>query len=1094
MSWWQRNGLVGDPFDRISGIEEIELSSLIVETEIFRKYNNILITEPKNLLGKSIIVFGEFGSGRTTLFSYLKVLIHREGIDSFIIRLHGSFQDSSEIEKKFLNSLFFKLTGSAKEDCSLLEIIEAVRNKKHKFDKYFIFIDELHKNQIIKSSLEFLKNLQGIIEEINEEVSIGIMIAGRNEWRNEIKNNPLYSGTFAVYEEIGDMSLEDACTMIDKRIRYFHQIPETYSSFSLITQDAIAKIYSNEIKTPRALLRAISRFVEEIPSSVKLVTSSEIHSYIGKHKFSEIRNYLLKTSSVYNRLSKIEKIGNKGVQEQILTILTKIYNEPIIVPLHTSSGYDPNLIVTMLKNNLLHKKDMKIPVVFDNIDRESTAGGGTYIVLDEAIKSVFDTISANYQASPEDYLAPIFLNKEIFPSSSEDPVESIISKVESISDRLPQRLEVCKTRIESSIIDYKKVTNFDIHGIPKDKEHEFLITCESAMDNILKVYFAIREDVTDDVQRDVFLEKILLDCNLEELSELYQKIRLSKESGIIHLDTRDSITDLFFRAYRKVIDIIIGELDLGRFLALKSDYIFPNEMEILRDIRSRIFEQKDYINARLMIHEFFKEKMADCLNFNLSIVYGIDWYERYLSKDLASKIKEQKGSKIEYQNSLQEKGEVLKNLKLLNLEDIYEIIETKLLWDGIFYYVFGKKYNKIYLKRFFNDINDVLIESEDALNHKHIMNLFDRVLKLLVLMNGSIEFYFDKKQIILLDTNNEKSKILYGTKQYEKNDIIITKKNIEELEGLIKKKVRDRKFNIFRPEISHINLFSYLILNDKIVFSRCEGDKLLFELGINFTKIIYKHKLKSCGGKCDLHITNPGKNELEVQFSKPSDLIRIAPETINLDESKIDAIFGEIEQLSNYSNDIFELSKKSESQIEDLFIDKLEHGLKKGYHSSLVKLGGAIYKLVLQEEVRRELESCDLPINFIIDENLMVYPWELMYDDTNFLALKSLSGRTIYFKKKNLNRKKDWSRDGNIRFLIIGISKSQNEEESLPWVKFEIDRLREVLSQFPYIDLEFLIDEKATYIEVIKNWVKVMILYILQVMLPMMKRHQKKVV
>lgn len=1066
MYWWSRNGLIGDPFDRISGIEEIDIQSLIVETEIVRKYNNILVTDPRNLLGKSIIIFGEFGSGRTTLFSFLKGLIHREGIDSNIIRLHGSFEDSSEIEKKFLNSLFFKLTGTVREDVSLLEIIEELRNRKNKIDKYFIFIDELHKNQFIQSSLEFLKNLQGIIEEINEEVNIGIMIAGRNEWRNEIINNPIYSGTFANYDEIGEMSIEDACNMVDKRIRYFHSKPETYISFSLVNQDAIAKIYSTvEIKTPRAILRAVSRLVEAVPASVNAITSSDIPRYIGKNILSGIRNQILAVSSVYNRLSNVETLGDKDTQEKAFHLIYKIYTQPLKLPLNSSSGYDSELVIKMLRNNLLQKKQIKIPIVFDHIHVKSNEGNENVIVVDDAIKSVFDNITEKYQVSPEDYLFTIFLNKEKYTQSPQDDAKSIIKRIGSIKERLPERLEVCKTWIDDSIMQYSKVTNFEINGIPKEKEYEFLLTCESAMDGILKVYYAIREDITDTVNRTIFLEKILQDCDLEELSEFYQKVRISKDSETIHLDIRETIIDLFFRAYRKVVEIILGELDLGRFLALKSNYILPKEMEILRDIRSKIFDQKNYIKARSMIQILFKEKVAEFLNFNLSVVYGIDWYEKCLPGDLASKIK-QEGSRIEERNPLQEKERIYKKLKQLDLIDVYEIIELKSLWDGIFGFVFGREYNKIYLKRIFNDIIDHLAEDEGKINHKSILNLVDRVLKLLVLMNRSMEFYLHKEQVVLLSSTPEESRILFGTKQMEKNDIKITRKEIDELEFLIKTNIRDSKFKVNRPSTPiQVGLFGYFVLKNKIVFSRCEGDKLSFEISQNFTKIIYKHRLKWRGGKCELYIANPRKDELMIQLSKPSDVTRNAPEIISLDESKIEDIFEEIERLSNYSDELFELSKETITlKKEDSSITKKE----REYNSSLVKLGGAIYNLVLKAEIRGDLESCDLPINFVIDEKLMVYPWELMFDGTKFLALKSLVGRTIILNKKNSTPLKGWSRDGNIRFLIIGVSKPKNEE-SLPWVKIEIDKLKKILSQYPYIDLEVLLDEKATHTEVVRK-------------------------
>lgn len=1068
MYWWQRNGLIGDPFDRISGIEEIDILSLIVKTGILQKYNNMLLTDPRNLLGKSIIIFGEFGSGRTTLFSYLKGLFHKEGIKSFIIRLHGSFEDSSEIEQQFLVSLFFKLTGESKEDVSLLEIIRELRDKKQKFNKYFVFIDELHKNQRILSSLEFLKNLQGIIEELNEEVSLGIMIAGRNEWKNEVINKPIYSGTFGSYDEIGEMSVEEACEMIDKRIRYFYSKPEAYTSFSLISRDAIAKIYSTtEIKTPRAILRAVSRLVEEVPASVQVITSSEIHRYIGKNKLAGIRNHILSVSSVYNRLSKIETLGNKEIQENAFNIIYKTYNEPLEMPLHTSSGYDPDLVIKMLKINLLQKKNFKIEVVFDHIKETSKVGGDSSIVLDDAIRYVLDGITEKYQVSPEDYLSTIFLNKEIFTQLSDDDSKGIIKRITGIKERLPQRLETCKTWIDNSITAYKKVTTFEINGIPKEQENEFLITCESAMDDILKVYYAIREDVNDTVQRAVFLEKILRDCDLEELNEFYQKIRISKESGTIPLDVRDLIIDLFFRAYHKVIEVILGELDLGRFLALKSDFIPPTEMETLRDIRTKIFDQKNYIKARSLTQDLFKRKVADLLLFDLSVVYGYDWYEKCLPDSLAFKVKQKE--RIGEKNVLKEKEEVYKRLLQLDLSDIYDIIESKTLWDGFFGYVFGRQYNKIYLRRFFNEINDILIETEEKLNHKSIQHLLDRVLKLLVLMNRSIEFYFDKTQINLLNNDSRSSRILFGSGQLEKNDIRITKKEIDELELLINKNLRDNKFRISRPKITtEVGLLGYLVLKNKIKFLGYEGDKLLFKVDENFTKVIYKHKLKSRGAKCELSILKSRQDELTVSFSKPSDVMRPAAETISLDELKMKCMFEEIDRILNFSNQLIAFSKISpETKNGDISITKKEYELNRDYKSSLVNLGSAIYNLVLKPDIKDDLESCDLPIRFVIDEKLMIYPWELMHDGTNFLSLKSQSGRTIASSKK-MGFQKSWERDGKIRFLLVGVSKSveSKSEEQLKWVKIEIDKIKQMLTQYPYIDLEILFDENATYTQV----------------------------
>jgi len=143
-----------------------------------------------------------------------------------------------------------------------------------------------------------------------------------------------------------------------------------------------------------------------------------------------------------------------------------------------------------------------------------------------------------------------------------------------------------------------------------------------------------------------------------------------------------------------------------------------------------------------------------------------------------------------------------------------------------------REYNKIYLKRFFNEIIDHLANDEEKINHKSILNLLDRVLKLLVLMNRSIEFYLRKELVVLLNSNPDENRILFGDRQLEKNDIKISKKEIDELEFLIKTNVRDKKFKVIRPSTPiQMGLFGYFVSKDKIVFHRCEGDKLSFEIG-----------------------------------------------------------------------------------------------------------------------------------------------------------------------------------------------------------------------------------------------------------------------
>jgi hypothetical protein len=75
--WWKTLGLSSDPFPTMAGLGNIKDSlydSIIVFTELYDKYEYYISNYPTELF-KNIVLYGEFGSGKTTLFQYLKILL-----------------------------------------------------------------------------------------------------------------------------------------------------------------------------------------------------------------------------------------------------------------------------------------------------------------------------------------------------------------------------------------------------------------------------------------------------------------------------------------------------------------------------------------------------------------------------------------------------------------------------------------------------------------------------------------------------------------------------------------------------------------------------------------------------------------------------------------------------------------------------------------------------------------------------------------------------------------------------------------------------------------------------------------------------------
>ncbi|MCZ6648382.1 MAG: hypothetical protein O7B30_03955, partial [Thaumarchaeota archaeon] len=68
--WWQQLNLTADPFPTTEGLMRIdpkEYEGVVVKTPLFEKYSSYLEVA-KDEIFKNTIFFGEFGSGKTTLF------------------------------------------------------------------------------------------------------------------------------------------------------------------------------------------------------------------------------------------------------------------------------------------------------------------------------------------------------------------------------------------------------------------------------------------------------------------------------------------------------------------------------------------------------------------------------------------------------------------------------------------------------------------------------------------------------------------------------------------------------------------------------------------------------------------------------------------------------------------------------------------------------------------------------------------------------------------------------------------------------------------------------------------------------------------
>ena len=124
IEWWERLNLSDNPFEKVKGMSQTDLKDLLVKTSTITKYEKRL-QNPTTLFNRIFLIFGEFGSGKSTLFQFIRSRLYGSDIFCRIIRLNGTYVDSSELDNIFRTKLYRCLTGETRTIVRDYEIEQA---------------------------------------------------------------------------------------------------------------------------------------------------------------------------------------------------------------------------------------------------------------------------------------------------------------------------------------------------------------------------------------------------------------------------------------------------------------------------------------------------------------------------------------------------------------------------------------------------------------------------------------------------------------------------------------------------------------------------------------------------------------------------------------------------------------------------------------------------------------------------------------------------------------------------------------------------------------------------------------------------------
>lgn len=334
LPWYKKLNLVGDPFPSQLGLDKIDPSmydKVILKTTVFEKYVYFTNQESAEVF-KDTMFLGIFGSGKTTLFEYLKKPLIDQHIHPISITLVME-QDFRSFMISFRKELLLELQrtyealGAAQLHVEGNDLDEKIRQgflrMSHDYPckGFVIFVDDLHKyknSEEFEVVKEFLNNLQIYKANLRKSlvnIDFAFYISGLPEWNQTIGSDPRYSGSYSRRETMPPITAESGYEMLNLRLHAFSSNPDKKAVGGGITLEYVKKIYrglqnNREPITFRSFISAVQSEFEK--GNFSILEANPVH--IPESKLQEIKSRLEADQDLKSRLNSLVYGG--GIQRR----------------------------------------------------------------------------------------------------------------------------------------------------------------------------------------------------------------------------------------------------------------------------------------------------------------------------------------------------------------------------------------------------------------------------------------------------------------------------------------------------------------------------------------------------------------------------------------------------------------------------------------------------------------------------------------------------------------------------------------------------------------------------------------------------------
>lgn len=347
--WWEMLRLEGNPFPSTLGLGEIptsKFSEIVVNTGFIKNYLDVITNKPEELLGKNILIIGEYGSGKTTLFDFLRykagnsrilpikmtlsVIPAGESlINGMLHQIYDNVSETYKIRKEY-DPRREKITGDLQ--LTISNLLRDLQNDGT--EGFLILIDGLNKEEdLLDRVFQFLRYLQNIQELLSSRgVRAGFLVAGAERWKKDIIEIPSLSGTFYDVDTIPPITENEAIEAFRKRLKSYAEEgaepPKVREgslkrAFRVIKQRKGSVTFRSFLTDIRDRLLAYEFDEVGLEVDIQFETVDAVHAYFQRtlmsKNFSEI-NADLNRKTVLRRACKrvvlgLYKSGTRGVTE-----------------------------------------------------------------------------------------------------------------------------------------------------------------------------------------------------------------------------------------------------------------------------------------------------------------------------------------------------------------------------------------------------------------------------------------------------------------------------------------------------------------------------------------------------------------------------------------------------------------------------------------------------------------------------------------------------------------------------------------------------------------------------------------------------------